>query len=100
MSTRRQPKGAITYPHAIGTHVDRAARERARAVRLTTLRLVRDSSFVVTIEVSQDGGSVNDRVPIRSPHDVYELMVPYAEREVGESFWILPLDGQHQLCGA
>jgi DNA repair protein RadC len=27
-------------------------------------------------------------------------MAPFAEREVGESFWILPLDAQHQLIGA
>jgi hypothetical protein len=90
----------VTYPHAIGTHVAHAARERARAVRLTTLRLVRDSSFVVTIAVSDGGAPAGERVPIRSPRDVYELMAPYAEREVGESFWILPLDAQHRLCGA
>ena len=27
-------------------------------------------------------------------------MEPYAEREASESFWILPLDSQHQLIGA
>jgi DNA repair protein RadC len=27
-------------------------------------------------------------------------MQPYAEREVGESFWLLPLDSQHRLAGA
>jgi DNA repair protein RadC len=27
-------------------------------------------------------------------------MRPYAEREIAESFWILPLDSQHRLCGA
>ena len=98
--TKPATKGR-TYPHAIGTHVANAARERARAVRLTTLRLVRDSSFVVTIEVSEgaDGGVPRgDRAAIRSPRDVYELMAPYAEREVGESFWILPLDPQHRLA--
>ena len=102
MSARSSKNGG-TYPHAIGTHVAHAARERARAVRLTTLRLVRDSSFVVTIEVSEGaegGATAGQRVPIRSPRDVFELMRPYAEREVGESFWILPLDAQHQLCGA
>jgi DNA repair protein RadC len=38
-------------------------------------------------------------VPIRSPREVFALMEPYAEREVGESFWILALDSQHRLAG-
>ena len=28
---------------------------------------------------------------------MYAYMAPFADREVGESFWILPLDSQHRL---
>ena len=100
MSPRASKQDAGMYPPVVGSHARRASRERMRAVRLTTLRLVRESSFLVTVEVSAGGASAAERVPIRSPRDVYQLMAPYAEREVGESFWILPLDAQHRLCGA
>jgi DNA repair protein RadC len=99
-SKKNSAKDAGTYPPVVGSHAQRATRERTRAVRLTTLRLVRESSFLVTIEVSASSASPAERVPIRSPRDVYQLMAPYAEREVGESFWILPLDAQHRLIGA
>jgi Na+/H+ antiporter 1/RadC-like JAB domain len=39
-------------------------------------------------------------VPVRSTRDVVALMQPYAEREAGESSWLLPLDSQHRLIGA
>lgn len=70
---------------------------RRRRHRLTTLRLVRlirEGSFPAP------DGYPDARVPIRSPRDVFAFMHPYAEREVGESFWILPLDSQHRLAGA
>ena len=69
---------------------------RRRRPRLTTLRLVklvREGSFPAPAGYPDDG------VPIRSPRDAYACMQPYAEREVGESFWILPLDSQHRLAG-
>lgn len=66
---------------------------RRHALRLHTLRLVREGSFP-----APDGHPSND-VPIRSPRDVFEHMAPYAEREAVESFWILPLDSQHRLAG-
>ena len=62
--------------------------------RLVTLRLVREGSFP-----APSGYPATD-VPIRSPRDVFDHMEPYAEREACESFWILPLDSQHQLIGA
>ena len=70
---------------------------RRRRQRLTTLRLVRlirEGSFPAP------DGYPDTGVPIRSPRDVFAFMQPYAEREVGESFWILPLDSQHRLAGA
>jgi DNA repair protein RadC len=68
-----------------------------RRVRLTTLRLVRlirEGTFPAPVGYPDAG------VPIRSPRDVFAFMQPYAEREVVESFWILPLDSQHRLTGA
>lgn len=62
--------------------------------RLVTLRLVREGSFAAP------SGYPSADVPIRSPRDVFDHMEPYAEREACESFWILPLDSQHQLIGA
>ena len=78
---------ASTYP------VARPRPKRTR-VRLTTLRLVREGSFPAP------EGCRSSRTPMRSPRDVYTYMAPYAEREAVESFWILPLDSQHQLAGA
>ena len=68
------------------------APKRRRRV-CTTLRLVREGAFTAP-EGHPDVG-----VPLRSPRDVFALMQPYAEREVAESFWILPLDSQHRLVG-
>ncbi|HEY4129420.1 MAG TPA: JAB domain-containing protein [Gemmatimonadaceae bacterium] len=61
--------------------------------RLTTLRLVKESSF------SAPEGYPADDMPIRSPRDVFERMIPYAERETAEVFWVLPLNAQHHLIG-
>jgi DNA repair protein RadC len=68
------------------------APKRRRRV-CTTLRLVREGTFPAP------DGHPEAGVPIRSPRDVFALMQPYAEREVGESFWILSLDSQHRLAG-
>ena len=65
---------------------------RRRRSRLTTLRLIREGSFAAP------AGYPDDRVPIRSPRDVFAFMAPYADREICESFWILPLDSQHRLA--
>jgi DNA repair protein RadC len=77
----------LTYP---------VARERSKRsrIRLTTLRLVREGSFPAP------AGFGFSRQPMRSPRDVHSYMTPYAEREAVESFWILPLDAQHQLVGS
>ncbi|MGI8498570.1 MAG: JAB domain-containing protein [Gemmatimonadaceae bacterium] len=77
---------AATYPPSGG--------RRRRRPRLTTLRLIREGTF------SLPEGYPDEHVPIRSPRDVFAFMAPYAEREIGESFWILPLDSQHRLAGA
>jgi len=69
-------------------------RRRPRLATLRLVRLVRESTFPAP------NGFPDDGVPIRSPRDVFAFMAPYAEREVGESFWILPLDSQHRLIGA
>ncbi len=66
---------------------------RRRRSRLTTLRLIREGSFAAP------AGYPDDPVPIRSPRDVFAFMAPYADREICESFWILPLDSQHRLAG-
>ena len=66
---------------------------RRRRSRLTTLRLIREGTFPAP------EGYPENRVPIRSPRDVFAFMAPYADREICESFWILPLDSQHRLAG-
>ena len=67
---------------------------RRRRRRLLTVRLVREGAFLAPPDYPEQ------QAPIRSPADVYARMAPYAEREVGESFWILPLDSQHRLATA
>jgi DNA repair protein RadC len=64
---------------------------RRKRVRIATLRLVREGSFAAP------DGYPDAHVPVRSPRDVFQLMQPYAAREVGESFWILALDSQHRV---
>ncbi len=66
---------------------------RRRRRRCTTLRLIREGSFP-----SQPDHEL-PRLLIRFPQDVDNLMRLYAEREVGECFWILALDSQHRLSG-
>lgn len=76
---------AATYP---------TRERRQRRARLVTLRLIRESAFPAP------EGYPAERVAIRSPRDVFAYMAPFADREVAESFWILPLDSQHRLIGA
>ena len=68
-------------------------RARRRTRRLRTLRLVREGPFPAP--ENYPGASV----PIRTPRDVFERKVPYAEREPVEVFWLLALDVQHRLIG-
>jgi DNA repair protein RadC len=64
-----------------------------RRRRCTTLRLIREGSF------SSQHDLECHKLPIRFPQDVFTVMQPYAQREICESFWILPLDSQHCLSG-
>lgn len=74
-----------------GTAATGGRTRRRRSVRLATFRLVREGSFAAPEDYP------DARTPVRSPHDVFQLMAPYAAREVGESFWILALDSQHRV---
>ena len=88
---------ALEYPPTAspsgGTIAGRAAGATRRARRLTTLRLIREGSFLAP------AGYPSADVRISSPRAVFALMAPYADREVGESFWTLMLDTQHGLIG-
>jgi DNA repair protein RadC len=87
----------LPYPRRRGSsHVTQlypACEPRRRRRRLTTLRLVREGSF------SSQHDQECPALAVRFPEDVFILMRPYADREVCESFWILPLDSQHCLSG-
>jgi len=61
--------------------------------RLAALRLVRECSF------NSPEGYPSDDGPIASPRDVFERMVPYADRETTEVFWLLALNAKHRLIG-
>ena len=76
----------IVYPTRVGVPKRRSRR------RLVSVRLIRECSFL-----APDGYPAGD-APIRSPGEVFARMEPYALREVGEVFWILPLDSQSRLC--
>ena len=78
-------KAAVTYPLPQGCR-------RRRRRRLATVRLVRESTFP-----APDGYPAAD-APIRSAADVFARMEPYGNREVGEAFWILPLDSLSRVC--
>jgi DNA repair protein RadC len=69
-----------------------ACERRRRRSRCTTLRLIREGSFPAQHDQESPA-------PIRFPQDVFNLMQSYADREICESFWILPLDSQHRLSG-
>lgn len=66
----------------------------AAARTLGTLRLVREGTFPAP--AGYPACEASTRVPVRSPRDVFDLMAPYAAREVAETFWLLALDAQHQ----
>ena len=79
---------SVTYPEI----ARRPATRRRRLSTVRLVRLVREGSFPAP-DGYPDAGT-----PIRCPRDVYACMVPYAERELVEAFWILPLDSQHRLA--
>lgn len=79
------------YPLPFGGST-RKTRKHLR--HLTTLRLVRECSFVAPNEYP------GDEIAISSPRDVFERMTPYAERETVEVFWLLCLNSQHRLIGS
>jgi len=54
------------------------------AAALETLRLVRESAFPAP------DGMPTDDIALRSPRDVYQLMAPYAEREVVRDTYVPP----------
>ena len=84
----------MTAPVQYSMPFDRSSKKKAvRPPRLTTLRLVRECSFVAP------AGYPTDDIPIGSPRDVFERMTPYAERETVEVFWLLCLNTQHRLIG-
>ena len=86
---------SITYPNTGGRR-----RRRPRLVTLRLVRLVREGSFQAPDDTDNDDhATAAPTAPIRSPRDVFARMQPYAEREIGESFWILALDTQHRLVG-
>ena len=64
---------------------------RARR-RLVTMRLVRECA------VPAPSGYPAGDAPIQCPGDVFARMEAYVRREVGEAFWILPLDSQSRIC--
>ena len=75
-------------------HPTETKARRPRPRRLVTVRLVRECTFP-----APDGYPAGD-APIRESRDVFTRMQPYAAREVGEAFWILPLDCQSRVCAA
>lgn len=77
---------AVRYPTSPAR-----GKSKGRRRRLATVRLVRESTFP-----APDAYPAKD-MPIRSPADVFALMEAYAEREIGEAFWILPLDTQSRV---
>ena len=88
-----QREVAPILPEALGRSTASSAASRRRGRRLHTLRLVREASFAVSDDSFWPG------LPIRNPREVFQLMEPYAAREVVEAFWILPLTTQHRLVG-
>ena len=66
----------------------------ATARTLGTLRLVREGTFPAPAGYPACDDAA--RVPVRSPRDVFDLMAPYAAREVAETFWLVVLDAQHR----
>ena len=97
MTTARNITSTMQYPPTASpsgvTIAGRTARTSRRTRRLTTLRLIREGSFPAP------AGYPAADVRVTSPRAVFTLMAPYADREVGESFWTLMLDTQHGLIG-
>jgi len=85
---------AVTSGLQYSLPLNASTRKLARRFRrISTLRLVRETSFVAP------EGYPADEIPITNPRDVFERMQPYAERETAEVFWLLCLNAQHRLIG-
>lgn len=69
----------------------RTSSRPGRTRRLVTLRVVCESSFAAPAGYHGCSG------PMQTGRDVFNLMAPYAAREVCEALWILPLDTQHRV---
>jgi DNA repair protein RadC len=93
------PVGSLDVQESTGTAypsvlpLSRGSARRPKRMRLVTLRVIREGSFP-----APDGYLIGG-VSIRAPRDVFVYMAPYAAREAVESFWILPVDAQHNLIG-
>lgn len=51
--------------------------------------------------VKESTETYNEKPPtrIRMPKDVFVLMEPFANRELAETFWVIPLNAQHDVIG-
>ncbi len=76
----------------VGTARCRTSHLKRRCVRLSSLRLTRDSVFVAPLDVERVARPI-----IKNPRDVYDYMAPYTAREAIETFWILPLSSTHRV---
>jgi DNA repair protein RadC len=66
--------------------------ERERYMRLgklAGLRLVREGGYATR--------PPEERVSVRSPRDVVEIVRPFADRETAEAIWLVLLDAQHRI---
>ena len=91
-------RAAVNAPRATGRRAAEPAQPNlwdAGARALGTLRLVREGTFPAP--AGYPACTADARIPVRTPRDVFDLMAPYAAREVVETFWLLPLDAQHQV---
>jgi len=56
--------------------------------RMYGLRLIREPLATTAM--------VAPKFQLRTPRDVFAMMAPFAQQEVAESFWALPLNTQHE----
>jgi DNA repair protein RadC len=78
---------SASIPYPVGPDAPKRSRRR-----LVAVRLVRECTFLGPAGYPHPGAQ------IRSAAKVFALMRPYADRELGEAFWILPLDNQSRMC--
>lgn len=65
--------------------------EAPKGRRIATLRLVREGGFVAPADYP------GREIQVTSASAIYRFMLPYADREVVEAFWILALDAQMRV---